>query len=58
MHWFIHRQAAKGLTDYSEATLLVDEWMIHGGSPPAALAAIERAEPDLTRWCPVLNAPQ
>lgn len=33
MHCFIHRQAAKGLTDYSEATLLVDEWMIPRRTP-------------------------
>ena len=55
MHWMIHRQAAKGLTGYAESCLLEDEWMIHGGPPPEALAAIARGEPDLTPWCPTLN---
>lgn len=55
MHWMMHRMSAKGLSGYAESTLLADEWMIHGGPPPEALAAVERGERDLTRWCPELR---
>jgi hypothetical protein len=55
MHWMIPGQAAKRLTAYAEACLLEDEYMIQGGPPPEAMAAIARREPNLTPWCPILQ---
>ena len=54
-HWLHHRMCAKGLTGYAESTILEDEWMVHGGAPAEALAAIERREHDLSEWCPILR---